>query len=110
MDENVVRGFNQRLINISAYTSQARARLIDMSEWNQRDGSGLLTLNDMIEWLGFKRYRFPSLLYSNKNEYGIDNQNYSLGDHCQKMGTQFQVIPGKCCSNLGNLKIHLNKK
>lgn len=89
MDENVVRGFNQRLINIAAHMGQDRARLIDMSEWSQRDGSGLPTLNNMIEWLGFKKCQFPSLLHSNKNGYGTDNQKYSLGDHCQKMGTQF---------------------
>ena len=30
-----------------------RARVIDMSEWSKRDGSGLEGLNDTLEWLVF---------------------------------------------------------
>mmetsp|Transcript_28532 Transcript_28532/g.33829 ORF Transcript_28532/g.33829 Transcript_28532/m.33829 type:complete len:113 (-) Transcript_28532:33-371(-) len=59
-----------------------RARLIDMLEWSQRDGSGVCVLNDMLDWLGFGGCWFPALLHANKNGYGVDTQKYSLGNNC----------------------------
>jgi len=85
MDGNIIRGVNRRLENIAAYLGQERARLVDMSEWSQKNGSGLYVLNEMIEWLGFKGCQFPSLLHSNKDGYGVDFQKYSLGDHCERI-------------------------
>jgi len=85
MDGDLFRGFNRRLERIAAQLGPGRARLIDMSEWSQRDGSGVYLLNDTLEWLGFKGCRFPSLLHSNKNGYGADTKKYSLGDECHRI-------------------------
>lgn len=86
LDGDRVRGYTRRLENIAAQLGKGRARLIDMSEWSQRDGSGVHVLNGVLDWLGFEGCRFPGLLHANKNGYGVDTQKYSLGDDCRRIG------------------------
>jgi len=86
MDGDSIRGYNLRLEKVAAQLGKDRARLIDMSEWSQKDGSGLRVLNEMVEWLGFKDCQFSSLIHSNKDGYGHDTQKYSVGDYCRRIG------------------------
>ena len=83
VDGDEIRLYNERLGNAAAMMGQDRARLIDMSEWSRKDNSGLMVLNELIEWLGFVNCTFSSLLHSNKDGYGNDSSQVSLGDHCR---------------------------
>jgi len=85
MDGEAIREYNRRLENVAAHLGQDRARLIDMSEWSRRDGSGLYVLNELIEWLGFEGCNYPSLMHSNKDGYGIDTKKYFLGENCKRI-------------------------
>jgi len=86
IDGNSIRHYNQRLENIAAQLGKERARLIDMSEWSQKDGSGLQVLNEMIEWLGFEGCQYLYLWHSNKNGYDGVTLKYSLGENCKRIG------------------------
>jgi hypothetical protein len=82
VDGNEIRLYNERLGRAAALMGQDRARLIDMSEWSRKDNSGLMVLNDLIEWLGFENCAFSSLIHSNKNGYRMDSSEISLGEDC----------------------------
>jgi len=85
MDGDEVRRYNRLLVDVASYMGQGKARVVDMTEWIQRD-SGVEVLNDLIEWLGFVDCRYESLLHSNKDGYGIDRQQVSLGKNCHYPG------------------------
>jgi hypothetical protein len=75
--------YNQRLLDVANRMGEDKARLIDMSEWSQKDDSGLHVLNSLIDWLGFTDCAYPSLLHANKDGYALDNQQMSLGKQCR---------------------------
>jgi len=83
-DDGDIRKYTRRLENVAAELGEGRALLIDMSEWGQKDGSGLYVLNDVIEWLGFKDCRFSHLLHANKDGYGADTMKEYLGEDCRR--------------------------
>ena len=85
MDGDEVRRYNRWLVDVASYMGQDKARLVDMTEWIEKD-SGVEVLNDLIEWLGFVDCRYESLLHSNKDGYGIDRQQVSLGKNCHYRG------------------------
>ena len=75
--------YNQRLLDVANRMGEDKARLIDMSEWSQKDDAGLHVLNSLIDWLGFTDCAYPSLLHANKDGYALDNQQMSLGKQCR---------------------------
>jgi hypothetical protein len=86
LDGDEVRYYNRKLSQTAAYMGQDRARLLDMLEWSKRDNSGVVVLNDLIEWLGFVDCKYKTLLHSNKNGYGVDRNDFSLGPNCRYQG------------------------
>lgn len=82
LDGDMIRKYNMKLSQLAAVLGPDRARVIDMSEWSKKDGSGLVVLNDLIEWLGYRNCKFTSLIHSNKDGYGKDTTKLSLGKHC----------------------------
>lgn len=86
LDGDIIRDYNKNLVRLAATLGPERARVIDMSEWSKRDGSGLAVLNDTLEWLGFRGCKFQSLIHSNKDGYGKDRTKLSLGKHCHLPG------------------------
>lgn len=87
LDAEEVRYCNRKLSQTAAYMGQDRARLLDMLEWSKRDNSGVVVLNDLIEWLGFVDCKYKSLLHSNKDGYGVDRNDFSLGTNCRYQGS-----------------------
>jgi hypothetical protein len=86
LDGDELRYYNRRLAKTAAYMGQDRARLLDMLEWSKRDNSGVVVLNDLIEWLGFEGCKYGTLLHSNKDGYGVDRNDVSLGENCRYQG------------------------
>ena len=82
LDGDVIRTYNHQLSTLAAKLGSDQARVIDMSEWSKKDGSGLNVLNDLVEWLGFRQCTFSSLIHSNHDGYGKDQTKLSLGDRC----------------------------
>ena len=90
LDGDIIRDYNHKLSRLAATLGPERARVIDMSEWSREGGSGLIVLNDLVDWLGFKGCRFTSLLHSNKDGYEkdrTDKSKLSLGKHCRLDGS-----------------------
>lgn len=86
LDGDELRYYNRKLVQTAAYMGQDRARLIDMLEWSKKDNSGVVVLNDLIEWLGFVDCSYETLLHSNKDGYGADRNNVSMGSRCRYQG------------------------
>lgn len=87
LDGEEVRSYNRMLVNVASYMGPERARLLDMSEWTQKDNAGVYVLNDLIEWLGFVDCKYESLLHANKDGYKSDQQIMSLGKNCRYGGS-----------------------
>jgi len=86
LDGDEVRLYNRKLEKVAAFMGQDRARVIDMSEWSKKDNSGVVVLNELIEWLGYVDCKYDSLLHSNKNGYGVDSETMFLGKKCRYEG------------------------
>ena len=87
LDGNIIREYNNKLSQLAAVLGPERARVIDMSEWSKKDGSGLPVLNDLVQWLGYRNCLFKSLIHSNKDGYGKDETKLSLGKNCRLYGS-----------------------
>jgi hypothetical protein len=86
LDGDEVRHYNRLLVDVASHMGQDRARLVDMSEWIKKGSSGMRVLNELIEWLGFIDCRYESLLHSNRDGYGVDRQEVTLGKNCRYQG------------------------
>lgn len=87
LDGEEVRNYNRMLVNVASRMGPERARLLDMSEWSQKNNVGIDVFNDLIEWLGFVDCKYTSLIHSNKDGYRTDREVMPLGKNCRYGGS-----------------------
>merc|ERR1712038_1493926 len=70
---------NEFLITLNDLLGETKSRLIDMSQWKD----DVVILNDVVEWLGFDRCSFKSLVHENHDRYKRDETTQvGLGEEC----------------------------
>lgn len=71
---------NEFLKSFQSLMGDESARLVDLSQW-KNDTS---IINDVVEWLGFEKCAFRSLLHENHDGYKHDlTTDTGLGDDCR---------------------------
>jgi hypothetical protein len=89
-DEKVIEKLpkvNEMLRQLASSLGTDKARLLDMDEWSSGTASGLQVLDELVEWLGYDKCKFSSILHQNKFNYELEaSETFSLGVSCRFVG------------------------